>query len=298
MAVSTTAVKIARGIVFVAEDARVRRLLPPGLVEANARLLREASLIKPWMERLYRAPWFRRFAFWTARHTTPGQMMLLPIRKRFVDDEVRHAIASGARQLLVVGAGLDTLAVRMAELFPDVGCFEIDQPDTQRVKQRSVEALALGRSNLHFLPVDLSATNLPDALARTPAWKDDVRSVAVAEGVLMYLDRSAVETFLDAFRSCSGESSTLVFTHVGADEHGELQLGSHRGLVRAVLKLVGEPLRWGIARGALPGFLESNGYTLEASPSPDGLVERYLVPAGIEDEIVGDIERLATAKLR
>ena len=79
---SFTATKIARGIVFVAEDPRVRELLPPGTVELNSKLLTEAQLIKPWMVELYRKPWFRSFAHWVARHTTPGQMMTLPIRKR------------------------------------------------------------------------------------------------------------------------------------------------------------------------------------------------------------------------
>ena len=53
---SLTAIKIARGIVFVAEDPRVRELLPPGTVELNSKLLTEAQLIKPRMVALYRKP--------------------------------------------------------------------------------------------------------------------------------------------------------------------------------------------------------------------------------------------------
>ena len=125
---SLTAIKIARGVVFVAEDPRVRELLLPGTVELSSKLLLEARLTKPWMLGLYRKPWFRSFSHWAERHTMPGQMMTLPIRKRFMDDEARRAIEDGARQLLVVGAGLDTLALRIAERFPDVQCFEIDHP--------------------------------------------------------------------------------------------------------------------------------------------------------------------------
>ena len=297
MAVSTTAIKIARGVVFVAEDPRVRALLPAGLVDVNAKLLRETNLVRPWMERLYRARWFRSFAFWVARRTTPGQMMMLPARKRFKDDEVRRAVSSGARQLLVVGAGFDTLAIRIADAFPEVPCFEIDQPDTQRVKRAGVESLGLARPNLHFLPVDLSTTSLPDALSRAPGWEDDVSSVATAEGVLMYLDRADVVAFLRAFRECAGASSTLVFTHLGADERGELHIGRRSGWMKTTLKLMGEPLKWGIGRDALGGFLEANGYSLEASPTSAELAERYLAPAGIDDEIVGDVERLASAKV-
>ena len=51
---SVTAIKIARGIVFVGEDPRVRELLPPGNVELNAQRLREANLLTPSTEKLYR----------------------------------------------------------------------------------------------------------------------------------------------------------------------------------------------------------------------------------------------------
>ena len=298
---SLTAIKIARGIVFVAEDPRVRALLPPGTVELNAQLLRAAQLLTPSMEKLYRNPWFRSFAHWVARHTTPGQMMTLPIRKRFMDDEVVRAIEHGARQLLVVGAGFDTLALRIAERFPDVRCFEIDHPATERVKRAAVDALKLDRSNLHLVAVDLASTRLPEALERAPHWKSDVVSVIVAEGVLMYLDESDVTEFLEGARAVTASGTTLLFTHIRTDEQGELVIsteGKRAGFMRAVLKFVGEPLKWGIGKDALSGFLGAHGYTLEQSPTPEQLRVRYLEPVGLGDEIVGDIELMAAAKGR
>ena len=295
---SLTATKIARGIVFVAEDPRVRELLPPGTVELNSKLLTEAQLIKPWMVELYRKPWFRSFAHRVARHTTPGQMMTLPIRKRFMDDEARRAIDEGARQLLIVGAGFDTLALRIAEQLPDVQCFEIDHPATQQVKRAAVESLKLERSNLHLVAVDLASTSLPDALEQAPAWKSDVVTVVTAEGVLMYLDESDVTNFLDGVRATTATGTTLLFTHICTGEHGELVTGKHTGFMRAALKLVGEPLKWGIRQDALAGFLGAYGYTLEESPTPEQLRVRYLEPIGLGEEIVGHIELMAAAKVR
>jgi len=294
---SLTAIKIARGIVFVAEDPRVRALLPPGTVELNAQLLRAAQLLTPSMEKLYRNPWFRSFAHWVARHTTPGQMMTLPIRKRFMDDEARRAIDEGARQLLIVGAGFDSLALRIAEQFPDVQGFEIDHPATQQVKRAAVESLKLERPNLHFVAVDLASTSLSDALEQAPGWRNDATTVVVAEGVLMYLDESDVTKFLEGVRAMTVSGTTLLFTHIRTDEHGELVTGKHAGFIRAALKVVGEPLKWGIGQDALAGFLEAHGYTLNQSPTPEQLRVRYLEPVGLGDEIVGDIELMAGAKV-
>ena len=294
---SLTAIKVARGIVFVAEDPRVRELLPPGTVKLNSKLLFEAQRIKPWMVALYRKPWFRNFAHWVARHTTPGQMMTLPIRKRFMDDEVLRAIEDGARQLLVVGAGFDTLCLRVAGQFPDVGCFEIDRPATQQVKRAALESAKLESSNLHLVAVDLASTSLPEALEQAPQWKSDVVSVVVAEGVLMYLDESDVVTLLEGVRATTAAGSTLLFTYICTDEHGELLIGKHTGFIRAALKISGEPLKWGIRQDALAGFLEAHGYALHQSPTPEQLRAHYLEPVGLGDEIVGNIELMASAKV-
>ena len=114
----------------------------------------------------------------------------------------------------------------------------------------------------------------------------------------MYLDESDVTKFLDGVRATTATGTTLLFTHIRTGEHGELVTGKHTGFMRAALKVVGEPLKWGIRHDALAGFLEAHGYTLEQSPTPEQLRERYLEPTGLGDEVVGDIELMAAAKVR
>lgn len=47
-----------------------------------------------------------------------------------MDDEVRAALAAGAIHVLVVGAGYDTLALRLAAAHPEVLFVEVDRPAT------------------------------------------------------------------------------------------------------------------------------------------------------------------------
>lgn len=292
---SLTAAKIARSIALVAVDSRVREVLPPGLAEANERLLLETGLAKPWMFRLYRKPWFQRFAHWMGRQTVPGQMMTLPIRKRFMDEGVRNAIDGGAHQLLVVGAGFDTLALRIASELPDVSCFEIDHPATQSSKRAAIETLKLGRPNLQLVGVDLAERGLAAELDRIDRFRREAKSVTVAEGVLMYLRESDVIAFFEGLHASVARGSTLLFTHLRTDESGKLHTGKHTGLMRASLRLLGEPLQWGIGRDELGDFLKPRGYRLEEAPTPEELRARYLVPVGLGHERVGDFELLASA---
>jgi methyltransferase (TIGR00027 family) len=294
---SLTARVIARGVALVAEDPRLREILPPGAVELNSRLLLEAGVMKPWTVRLYRMAWYRRFFGWMVRNTATGQMTTLPVRKRFMDDEARRAIEAGARQLLVVGAGFDTLALRIAERFPDVECFEIDRAATQRVKRAALESLKIGRPNLHLVALDLAGTSLPDALRRTPGWRSDLVSVVTAEGLLCYLDESDVIRLLEGVRASTAPGSTLLLTHMRTDERGAIFYGRNARLMEAALKLIGEPAKWAIAQDALGGFLGAHGFILDRSPTPAQLRACYLEPVGLGHEIVGNVELMAVARV-
>lgn len=289
---SLTAIKIARGIVFVAEDPRVRDVLPRGAVAANESLLERAGLLKASTAALYKKNWFRRFAHWVASKTAPGQMMTLPVRKRFMDDEVRRALDDGASQLLVVGAGFDSLAFRIAGRFRDVQCFELDHPATQSVKRGALDPVP----NLHYVAADLASKSVAEALEFS-GWRSDTRSVVVAEGLLMYLEEAEVIHFFQGVRAATARGTTLAFTHIGVDDDGAPAAGTRSRAMRVALKLAGEPLKWGIRREALPGFLDAHGYTLLRAPTPEALRESYLVPAGLGDEIVGDIELMASAEV-
>ncbi|MFI5658277.1 class I SAM-dependent methyltransferase [Streptomyces sp. NPDC051684] len=90
--------------------------------------------------------------------------MWIAARSRFADDAVAEAIASGCRQVMVLGAGLDTSALR--NVHSDVRFFEVDHPDTQRWKRhRLAEAGIAVPATLTFVPVDFESATLAEGLA-------------------------------------------------------------------------------------------------------------------------------------
>ena len=56
--------------------------------------------------------------------------LLNAVRTRFAEDALAAAVNQGVRQLVVLGAGLDTYAYRGA-LRDRLRIFEVDHPDTQ-----------------------------------------------------------------------------------------------------------------------------------------------------------------------
>lgn len=292
---SHTAAKIARGLVYVARDPKYADLLPKGAADSVERLCLEAGVLKPWMLRLFESGWYQRSIDYTVRWLGRGELWRLTLRKRFVDDEVKAALSEGARQLLVVGTGFDTLGLRMAQTFPDVTVVEVDTKPTVQQRADALHRLGMDHDNHHMVGADLAASSLSELLGSLACWQSDAKSVAVAEGVLMYLDESEVSSFLKEIKSTCGPGSRLIFSYVRADKKGRPHMGRLSGVVRASLMLVGEPLRWGVRDGELEPFLEKSGFRLAGAPDRTDLGRRYLTSRGI-DETVGKIEQFVIAE--
>ncbi len=292
---SLTALKIARTVVYLAHDPELAAMLPPGAGEWTERLLRHAGRISDWHLAAYRR--LQPFLEAMERRTVPGMTLHVALRKRFFDDEARAAITGGATQVLVVGAGYDTLCPRLAAEHPGVRFVEVDHPGTSTAKRGAAEGLGAGRSNLRFLAVDLAATALDEALAGTGEWDRRTPSLVIAEGLLMYLDESAVAAFLDRARRACGRDSRLAFSYLESDAAGTVGGDKIDRLTRAVLRVVGEPLLWGPRAGELGAFLEEHGWRLAGEERCD-LRRRYLEPAGLGEEPAGKgLEQLAIALL-
>jgi methyltransferase (TIGR00027 family) len=293
---SLTALKIARFMVLIDAVPRLRPLLPDGAAEAAAQILRASGATSEWRIDLMRRPSTLRFYRVVERMLGRGQLAWFGVRKRWMADQVEAALADGARQLLVVGAGFDPLAAMIAGAHPDVLSVEIDAPATSEPKRAGIEGAGLSRPNHHLVALDLAAHTLAEALATTP-WRAGERSVVVAEGLLMYLEPDDVRRFTLAVAQCTGEGSRLAFSSMDADERGRPHLAVLDAPVRFALRLAGERLRWGIRPSDVPEFLRASGLRALAQPSADELRERYFDPLGLKDEPLIAYEHLVLAEV-
>ena len=293
---SMTARKVASDFLFVVEDPETAKLAPPGSVAATYELLGAAGMLKPWMVSLIKAPWYQRFGRGLERSILHGQMLHLVLRKRFLDDEVREAIAAGATQVLVVGGGYDTLCLRLAAEFPEVTFLELDHPPTHQSKAKAVQAIGASRTNLHLQGVDLSERSLRELLEEAECWAGDARSVVVAEGVLMYLSEQDVVAFLAAVRSSVASGSRVLATYIYQEGLSQASLGWLGGILKGFLKLVGEPFRWGVGAEGIEPFLGSHGFQVLGDFRRFDLKQRYVDPAGHADWVVARLEGVVAAE--
>lgn len=296
---SRTALQVALAIPYLAHQPRLGGLLPADLVTATEDVLLASGAVDQGRLDRLRQPTYRRFSAIAERMTVPGLTLHLGLRKRWASDEVEDALAHGLRQVLVVGAGLDTLGLRLAPRHLEAQFVEIDHPASHGIKRKALERLDRSAGNRRatnhrLVAADFSQTDLQTVVGNLDHWTPGEPTVIVAEGLLMYLSEDDVASFFDATAQIAGEGSRLLFSYLQRSESGRFLLGPFGGLAEFGLKLQGEPWQWGIRSKRLPEFLAAHGWSL-ADPERYDLRRRYLKPAGLTHESLSMVEPLAVA---
>ena len=138
---------------------------------------------------------------------------MMTIRTRFIDEALERAIAGGASQVVILGAGFDSHAYRCQELRANVTVFEVDRPVTQEVKKQRVrDVLGTPPSNLTYVPVDFQHDDLLEVLTRH-GYDRTQRTFFILEGVTMYLPEEAARETL-RFVGVHPQGSGIVFDFV------------------------------------------------------------------------------------
>ena len=118
--------------------------------------------------------------------------LLIAARSRFSEDTMANCIACGVRQVVVLGAGLDTFALRNPYADLGVRVFEVDYPATQMWKRDRLRAAGLAEPpSLAFAPVNFERESLAEGLTRA-GFKLDQPAFFQWLGVVTYLTKDAV----------------------------------------------------------------------------------------------------------
>ncbi len=273
---SDTSLLVARSVLLASHDPDLRQLLAPHEAAILTRILGQAGAA-PWFDFVLQNGWARRALFHVERLMVAGIVAHYLARKRWIERKVRESLASGVGQVVVLGAGFDTLAARLHTEFPRVWFLELDHPATQAVKRRALDPAA----NLHFLPVNLATESLAAVVDACPGFSRDRASIVVAEGLTMYLTADRVGSMLGDSSDLASPSGQVIFTFMEQAEDGSICFRGENPLVAWWLKSRREPFLWGISQDALPAWLEANGLRCQAVASDRELRGEILAPHGL-----------------
>jgi methyltransferase (TIGR00027 family) len=128
-------------------------------------------------------------------------------RSRYAEDELARAVASGVRQYVVLGAGLDTFAYRNPH--DGLRVFEVDHPATQAWKRERLQAAGIAvPSSLTFVPIDFERQTLADGLERA-GFDHRIAAFFSWLGVTPYLTREACMSTLSLIAKMPASSGVV-----------------------------------------------------------------------------------------
>jgi methyltransferase (TIGR00027 family) len=209
-----------------------------------------------------------------------GMSNLLLIRTRFIEERMADALAAGATQIVILGAGFDTRAYRYSDILRDKTVFEVDYRSTQQIKrQRLAAVLGALPSHVRFAEIDFKRDTLRKVLSDA-GYRPEETTFFIWEGVSMYLTASAVRDTLQTIAAYSAPGSSLVMDFAGeamVDLLRDLpELPQHK-----YTTAWGEPWTFGVPDGRECEFFRECGLELRRTLSFVGAEarRRYLTRA-------------------
>jgi methyltransferase (TIGR00027 family) len=221
--------------------------------------------------------------------------LFIAVRTRFAEDSLAAAVTRGVRQLVVLGAGLDTYACR-SPLGESLRIFEVDHPATQAWKrQRLAEAAIPVPAALAFAPVDFERETLADGL-NTAGFDPAQQTFFTWLGVVPYLTEPAVFATLGFMAGLPGGAHVVFdYGNPPAADPGQDKFSAFHASLAARVASVGEAFRCHFETDALHTKLTALGFREIEDLGPALIRERYFArPGGTSSDRGGHILRATT----
>jgi len=138
--------------------------------------------------------------------------LITAARSRIAEDALSRAVESGIRQIVILGAGLDTFALRNPHSAQQIRVYEVDRSATQAWKlNRLAEGQIALPPWLIFVPVDFEQDELGEKLVDA-GFQHNSPAFFTWLGVVPYLTRDAIGRTLDYVSSIP--KSQVVFDYL------------------------------------------------------------------------------------
>jgi methyltransferase (TIGR00027 family) len=219
-------------------------------------------------------PFLRRF--FMKRIAPPGIYEYVLARTKLLDEIFIDALENSFLQIVLLGAGMDTRALRFKSRNEGTKIFELDIQTTHQPKIQILNRKKIALpEELVFVPIDFNRESLSEALS-SAGYQGNQKSLFLWEGVTMYLTSEAVDGTLAFIRDSAAEGSMVVFDYIYASVlRRENRFYGEKEIFERVSK-AGEGWTFGIEGGEIQAFLSERGFRVISHHTPSDLEKAYL----------------------
>jgi methyltransferase (TIGR00027 family) len=199
--------------------------------------------------------------------------LLTTARSRIAEDAMSEAIERGFRQIVILGAGLDTFALRNPHIAQQVLIYEVDHPATQQWKcQLLAQARIPLPPSLILVPVDFEQDDLGEKLDAA-GFRQNAPAFFTWLGVVPYLTHDAINRTLDYLSSI--QHSELVFDYMEPPEAFSEGLRHLEKARDEQLQKIGERSVSRFDPAGIAAILRSHGFSAIEDINFHGIATRF-----------------------
>lgn len=201
-------------------------------------------------------------------------------RAAYTEQALKAAAATGTKQYVILGAGLDNFAFRETEFLSKHRVFEVDTPLTQADKlERITRAGWSIPDNLAFVPVDFTKDRLTERLIDS-GFDPTVKSFFSWLGVTYYLSTEAIDKTLAELSSLCADGSAVVFDYPDENFFDAPEKRVQNTIMMA--KAGGEPMQSAFSCKELEILLKKHGFLICEQLTPDEIQKELIDNAGAD----------------
>lgn len=199
---------------------------------------------------------------WTIQNmVTPPLHGYFRARTIWLDEAFRQALRDNTPQIVFIGAGYDTRAIRFREELRASRVFEVDFPATQQRKAERLRQAGIDvPARLTFVPIDGENHSFHEKL-RAAGFDEKARTLFIWEGVMYYMTADAVDRTLETVGAHAPAGSEICF-----DVMTEMRPSVYAA----------EPFRFSLAEPEIEPFLKQRGFAVVERWSPERIEKRFL----------------------
>lgn len=204
----------------------------------------------------------------------PGIYEYVIARTKYIDDLFNHELQQ-IDQVVILGAGFDSRAIRFKEKLIGKKIFELDAPATQQLKLLKYEENSIQYpSNLKFISIDFNKESLGDRLTEDGFKKGCC--LFLLEGLTYYLEPEAIHNTLKFISENCTVGSLLIFDYASAAAVAEEKVKDENHLKKQheLLVKAGEQPGF-MLQNNLNDFLEQYGFEVGEKLDSHALAQQY-----------------------
>ncbi len=203
----------------------------------------------------------------------PGALSSGTGRTKYIDDLLFQTVQDGIKQLLILGAGFDTRALRL-DFLKTISVIEIDHPDTSKFKLERLKSIGQQSNNIRYLQLDFNKESLED-LAIQERMDFNLPTTILWEGVTNYLSQDVVDNTFEFVKNFANNSYFL-FTYIHRQVVEQPQTFAGTEKLFKNLKENKEQWTFGFLPSELPSYLLRFGFILIEDKGAFEYREQYI----------------------